>query len=97
MTLSKHASSDGRRGGRRIVIMRSTEAFKHCLEKKKSINQQEHRDMQAMLEEEERSASDKKHQHGVDSAASHRCTDMAWQKKNASDLTEPTSKMLAAL
>ena len=47
---------------------------------KESIDQQEHRDMQAMLEEEEHSASDKKHWQGVNSFASHRCTDTVWQK-----------------
>jgi len=53
--------------------------------------------MRATVKEEEHSAPDRKHQQGADSPASHRCTDMAWQKKSASDLTEPTSKMLAAL
>lgn len=67
-----------------------------CLEKKKSM---EDRGMRAMLQEEEdeRSASNKIHWQGVDSAASHRCMDKAWQKKNASNLTEPTSRILAAL
>lgn len=73
------------------------EACKQCLRKKKGISQQEHGGMRATVKEEEHSAPDRKHQQGADSPASHRCTDMAWQKKSASDLTEPTSKILAAL